>query len=75
MTGSKATKDKAKMVLNQILDAAVEDGLIAKSPLRSKRIKITGRASKASSVFALIQCLIPLIVTVRVILAISCSPS
>ena len=28
MTGAKATKDKTKMVLNQILDAAVEDGLI-----------------------------------------------
>lgn len=48
MTGSKATKDKAKMVLNQILDAAVEDGLIAKSPLKSKRIKITGKASQAT---------------------------
>ena len=45
MGGSKATKDKAKMVLNQILDAAVEDGLIPKSPLKSKRIKITGKAS------------------------------
>ena len=49
MTSSKATKDKAKTVLNQILDAAVEDGLIVKSPLRSKRIKITGRASKATA--------------------------
>lgn len=48
MTGSKATKDKAKMVLNQILDAAVEDGLIAKNPLKSKRIKITGKTSKAT---------------------------
>lgn len=55
MTGSKATKDKAKMVLNQILDAAVEDGLIAKSPLRSKRIKITGRASKATAPYSVEQ--------------------
>ena len=55
MTGSKATKDKAKMVLNQILDAAVEDGLIAKSPLRSKRIKITGRASKATTPYSVEQ--------------------
>ena len=55
MTGSKATKDKAKMVLNQILDAAVEDGLIAKSPLRSKRIKITGRASKATTPYSVDQ--------------------
>lgn len=55
MTGSKATKDKAKMVLNQILDAAVEDGLIAKSPLQSKRIKITGRASKATAPYSVEQ--------------------
>lgn len=55
MTGSKATKDKAKMVLNQILDAAVEDGLIAKSPLKSKRIKITGRASKATTPYSVEQ--------------------
>lgn len=55
MTGAKATKDKAKMVLNQILDAAVEDGLIVKSPLRSKRIKITGRASKATAPYSVEQ--------------------
>ena len=55
MIGAKATKDKAKMVLNQILDAAVEDGLIAKSPLRSKRIKITGRASKATAPYSVEQ--------------------
>lgn len=55
MTGSKATKDKAKMVLNQILDAAVEDGLIVKSPLKSKRIKITGKASKATAPYSVEQ--------------------
>lgn len=32
MTGAKTSKDKTKMVLNQILDAAVEDGLITKTP-------------------------------------------
>lgn len=46
MTGAKATKDKVRIVLNQILDAAVEDKLIVKSPLRSKRIKITGNVSQ-----------------------------
>ena len=40
MSGAKATKDKAKVVLNQILDAAVEDNLLVKNPLKSKRIKI-----------------------------------
>ena len=55
MSGSKATKDKAKMVLNQILDAAVEDGLIPKSPLKSKRIKITGKASQATVPYSVEQ--------------------
>ena len=55
MTGAKATKDKAKMVLNQILDAAVEDGIITKSPLRSKRIKITGKASQPTAPYTVEQ--------------------
>lgn len=55
MNGSKATKDKAKMVLNQILDAAVEDGIISKSPLKSKRIKITGKASQATVPYSVEQ--------------------
>ena len=55
MTGAKATKDKARMVLNQILDAAVEDGLITKSPLRSKRIKITGKASQPTAPYTVEQ--------------------
>lgn len=36
---------KAKLVLNQI-DAAVEDGLLLKNPLKSKRIRIKGAASR-----------------------------
>lgn len=55
MTGAKATKDKAKMVLNQILDAAVEDGLITKNPLKSKRIKITGKTSQATVPYSVEQ--------------------
>lgn len=55
MTGAKASKDKTKMVLNQILDAAVEDGLITKSPLRSKRIKITGKASQPTAPYTVEQ--------------------
>ena len=46
---------KAKMVLNQILDAAVEDGLIPKNPLKSKRIKITGKASQATVPYSVEQ--------------------
>lgn len=55
MTGAKTSKDKTKMVLNQILDAAVEDGLIVKSPLRSKRIKITGKASQPTAPYTVEQ--------------------
>lgn len=55
MTGAKTSKDKTKMVLNQILDAAVEDGLIVKSPLKSKRIKITGKASQPTAPYTVEQ--------------------
>lgn len=55
MTGAKATKDKARMVLNQILDAAVEDKLISSNPLKSRRLKITGKASKATPPYTVEQ--------------------
>ena len=55
MTGAKTSKDKTKMVLNQILEAAVEDGIITKSPLRSKRIKITGKASQPTAPYTVEQ--------------------
>ena len=45
MGGAKATKDKVRVVLNQILDSAVEDKLLASNPLKSKRLKITGTDS------------------------------
>lgn len=55
MSGAKTTKERVKLVLNQILDAAVEDGLIAKSPLRSKRVKITGKASQPTAPYTVEQ--------------------
>lgn len=55
MKGAKATKDKARMVLSQILDAAVEDGYIEKNPLKSKRIKIRGKASQATVPYSVEQ--------------------
>ena len=55
MSGAKATKDKARMVLNQILDAAVEAKLIASNPLKSRRVKITGKASKATPPYTVAQ--------------------
>lgn len=41
-------KDKVKIVLNMILDAAVEDRLLDRNPLKSKRLKITGGAGKVT---------------------------
>lgn len=55
MTGAKATKDKARMVLNQILDFAVEDGLLSQNPLKSRRLKVTGEASKATPPYSVEQ--------------------
>ena len=55
MSGAKATKQKAKQVLNMILDTALEEGLIDKNPLKSKRLKITGAASKYTDTYSVEQ--------------------
>lgn len=55
MSGSKATKQKAKQVLNMIMDAALEDGLIDKNPLKSNRLKITGASSKVTDTYTVEQ--------------------
>lgn len=52
MDCTKATKDKVKMVLNMILNAAVEDGLLTKNPMKSSRLKITGKASTTTDVYS-----------------------
>lgn len=55
MSGAKATKDKARIVLNQVFVAAIEDRLIVSNPLKSKRVKITGKASKATVPYSVEQ--------------------
>ena len=45
MDGAKTTKDKARIVLNMVLDFAVEDGIISRNPAKSKRLKVTGKQS------------------------------
>lgn len=55
MEGAKTTKDKARMVLNQILDAAVEDGIIKQNPVKSRRVKITGKASTPTAPYTVAQ--------------------
>lgn len=55
MDKAKATKDKVKIVLNQILEAAKDDKLITDNPLKSKRLRITGTASKATQPYSVEQ--------------------
>ena len=46
LDGVKASKYKVKTVLNMVLEMAVEDGLLQRNPLQSKRIKISGANSQ-----------------------------
>ena len=55
MNKAKATKDKVKIVLNQILDAAVEDGFLIRNPMKSSRLKITGKESRATETYSVAQ--------------------
>lgn len=55
MEGKKATKNKAKIVLNQIFESALEDGYITKNPLKSKRLKITGAENKTTNIYTVEQ--------------------
>ena len=55
MTGTKATKQKTKIVLNMILEAAVEDCLIARNPLKSRRLKLTGKSSTVTKEYTVEQ--------------------
>lgn len=55
MNVAKATKDKARMVLNQILEAALEDKLIDTNPGKSRKVKIVGDASNATPPYSVEQ--------------------
>lgn len=52
---AKETKTKAKVVLNMILEQAVEDELLRRNPLASKRIRIKGAASKPTEPYSVAQ--------------------
>lgn len=52
---AKATKDKARMVLNQILEAALEDKLIDVNPVKSRKVKVKGTASKPTEPYSVEQ--------------------
>lgn len=55
MSTSKETKNKARRLLNQILDAAVEDSIIMRNPAKSKRIRVSGAESKTTAVYSVEQ--------------------
>lgn len=55
MDTSKETKYKVKRLLNQVLNAAVDDEFLVKSPLKSDRIKITGAESTTTAVYSVEQ--------------------
>ena len=44
--GAKSTKNKIKIVLNQVFQSALDDGIVSKNPLKSSRLRIEGNASK-----------------------------
>ncbi|MBO5323782.1 MAG: tyrosine-type recombinase/integrase [Oscillospiraceae bacterium] len=52
---AKATKDKTRTVLNQILEAALEDKLIDANPVKSRKVKVVGDASKATPPYSVEQ--------------------
>lgn len=55
MDTSKETKHKARRLLNQILEAAADEGLLDKNPAKSKRIKITGTESTTTAAYSVEQ--------------------
>lgn len=55
MNTSRETKYKVKRLLNQVLNAAVDDDFLVKNPLKSSRIKITGAESTTTAVYTVEQ--------------------
>ena len=55
MDVAKASKDKTRMVLNMIFEMALDDGIISKNPMKSKRLRITGRASEPTEEYSIEQ--------------------
>lgn len=49
------TKLKTKSVLNQVLNLAVDDGIITRNPAHTERLKITGKKSKSTVPYSVDQ--------------------
>ena len=52
---TKETKMKARMVLNMVLEQAVDDGLIQKNPLAARSVRIVGGSSHAIEPYSVAQ--------------------
>ena len=55
MNTSKETKLKTKRLLNQVLNAAIDDGFMLRNPLKSGRLKITGSESTTTAAYTVEQ--------------------
>ena len=55
MNAAKASKDKTRMVLNMIFETALDEGIIAKNPMKSRRLRIMGRASEPTEEYSIEQ--------------------
>ncbi|MBR6786611.1 MAG: hypothetical protein IKM26_01645, partial [Clostridia bacterium] len=56
MNGAKETKIKTRNILNMIFEQALEEEIIAKNPLRSRSIHITGKPSKTTEPYTSTKC-------------------
>lgn len=55
MDGARETKIKTRNILNMIFEQALEEEIIAKNPLRSRSIHITGKPSKTTEPYTIDQ--------------------
>ena len=55
ISGAKSSKMKVRLVLNMVLENAVEDGIIQHNPLKSRKIRITGNESRVTQPYSVEQ--------------------
>lgn len=55
MDCAKSTKQKVKTVLNMIFESAIEDDIISKNPLRSRKVRIEGKPSTFTKEYSVEQ--------------------
>lgn len=55
VNAAKTSKNKIRTVLNQIFDAAVDDDILTRNPLSSRKIKVDGSESRSTEPYTLEQ--------------------